>query len=156
MAAKKKRSPKKTKAITVYRSSPPVMYARPAAPAPIVVRSAPAKRRGGGGGGGRPHVGARVRKGVAIGGVILGYASKNVDAFKQVPKLMGSRLMTLALAGHYLAQNRPGGYIDHIATAATAIAAFNVGQAGGFAGAATAEAAMIPETTATTEGFDSW
>lgn len=133
---RKRRAPART-AITVYSKAPPMRTRS----APIVVTraAAPRRRSGGGGGGGGVHKGARVRKGVAIGGVMLGYASRNVDAYKKIPKVMGSQLITVALAGHMLAQKYPGGYIDHIATAATAIAAFNVGKAGSLSGAGALE-----------------
>ena len=134
---RKRRSTART-AITVYSKAPP-MRTRSAAPI-VVTRSAPRRRSGGGGGGGGGvHHGARVRKAVAIGGVILGYASRNVEAYKKVPQVMGSRLVTIALAGHLIADKYRGGYIDHIATAATAIAAFNVGKAGSLSGAGALE-----------------
>jgi hypothetical protein len=145
MAKKRKTTSRKrapaVRAITVYNRPPPPMRTRSAAPI-FVAQRAPARRRsGGGGGGGAVHHGARVRKAVAIGGVILGYASKNVEAYKKVPQVMGSRLITIAIAGHLAADKYRGGYIDHIATAAVAIAAFNVGKAGSLSGAAALEGA---------------
>ena len=143
MAKKRKTSSRKrapaVRAITVYNRPPP-MQTRSAAPIFVApARRAPARRSRGGGG--AVHHGARVRKAVAIGGVILGYASKNVEAYKKVPQVMGSRLITIAIAGHLAADKYRGGYIDHIATAAVAIAAFNVGKAGSLSGAAALEGA---------------
>ena len=143
MAKKRKTSSRKrapaVRAITVYNRPPP-MRTRSAAPIFVAPRRrAPARRSSGGGG--AVHHGARVRKAVAIGGVILGYASKNVEAYKKVPQVMGSRLITIAIAGHLAADKYRGGYIDHIATAAVAIAAFNVGKAGSLSGAAALEGA---------------
>ena len=143
MAKKRKTTSRKrapaVRAITVYKSPPP-MRTRSAAPIYVAPARAPRRRSGGGGGGGVHH-GARVRKAVAIGGVILGYASRNVEAYKKVPQVMGSRLITVAIVGHLAADKYRGGYIDHIATAATAIAAFNVGKAGSLSGAAALEGA---------------
>jgi len=94
---------------------------------------------GGRGGGGRrrssgtitKHIGTQVRKGAAIGGAIIGYVEKNhATTWAQLPSIAGSPMVTLAIATHLYAQENPGGYADHIATAATAIAAYNIGQRG--------------------------
>lgn len=131
MAKKKSAS----RALTVYRPPPPpprktttrIVVAQPAKPA---------RRRSS-----RPrHVGRDVRKGVAIASVVLGYVSRNqAEALKKVPAVMGSRYITLAAGLHMLAEKRPGGYIDHAATAMVAIAGFNIGKAGSLSGAGALE-----------------
>lgn len=115
----------------------------------VVSRSAPMQRRssskivlvptGGGGGRGRrrssgtitKHIGKEVRKGAALGGAVIGYIEKNhASMWAQIPSVAGSPIITLAIATHLYAEDNPGGYADHIATAATAIAAYNIGQRG--------------------------
>lgn len=141
---RKKKSSKRVTALTV--PGPTMVYARPRAEPRasswgggggriMVMTGAPTKARRGGGGGRKKGAGAgageKVRKGAAIGGAILGYVSKNHMAqVNKLPALFGSRLLVIAIGAHYLAKKRPGGIIDHVATAATAIAAFNFGQAG--------------------------
>lgn len=93
-----------------------------------------------GGGGGRrrsssgritKHIGTEVRKGAVIGGAVLGYLMKNqAGMMAQIPKLAGTPLITIAIGAHMYAQDNPGGYVDHIATAAAAIAAYEIGQRG--------------------------
>lgn len=98
----------------------------------IVVRTEtrPSKRRGGGrrrgaGGGG----GAAVRKGAAIGGFILGYVKKNYAAqtIDKLPDIKGSHIATLGVGLHFL-RPKSGGILDHVATAAVAIGAYELGQ----------------------------
>lgn len=97
--------------------------------APVVRRNGPPQKRRSSGGGGR--AGTQVRKGAAIGGFILGYAKANHAAvLDKIPKIKGSVMGTIALGLHFLAKPRPGGMTDHIATAATAIAAYEIGQTG--------------------------
>ena len=80
------------------------------------------------------HVGATVRKGVAIAGAVIGYMDRPGSALEatlaKVPALGGSRKITLALGLHLAARKRPGGFIDHAATAMTAIASYDVGRNG--------------------------
>ena len=123
------------------RSGPPAIR-RSSAPAvrPIYVSSSQAIRSGGGGGGRRraassgAAAGTKVRKGVAIAGAIIGYmdrpGSMAEATLAKIPALGGSRKITIALGLHLWARKRPGGIIDHAATAATAIAAYDVGRNG--------------------------
>jgi hypothetical protein len=77
------------------------------------------------------HIGAEVRKGAVIGGAVLGYLMKNqAEMMAKIPKLAGTPLITIAIGAHLYAQDNPGGYIDHVATAAAAIAAYEIGQRG--------------------------
>lgn len=126
------------------RGGPPARRSSSAAAVrPIYISSTQAVRGGGGGGGGRrrsssrgggSQAGARVRKGAAIAGVVIGYldrpGSMAEATLAKVPALGGSRKITLALIAHMVAKKRPGGYIDHAATALTAIAAYDVGRNG--------------------------
>lgn len=100
---------------------------------PIVVRtsSAPATRRKGGGRrrGAGASSGERVRKAAAIGGAILGYVKKNhaAETLNKLPAIKGSHIATLAIGLHFL-KPKPGGIVDHVATAACAVAAYELGQ----------------------------
>lgn len=129
--------------IVVRDSTSVALAQRPRAAAPArrsapvyiasAVRGAVSRFRGGGSKGPR-HVGATVRKGVAVAGVVIGYLDRPGSpleaTMQKIPALGGSRKITLAIGLHMLAKKRPGGYIDHGATAMTAIAAYDVGRNG--------------------------
>lgn len=97
---------------------------------PLVVRetrvAVPKKRRGGAAAGGG---GAKVRKGAAIGGFLLGYVKKNhaAETLDKIPAIKGSHIATLGVGLHFL-RPKSGGIVDHIATAAVAIGAYELGQ----------------------------
>ena len=119
------RSSSGTRTRTIVRTSRP-------SGGPIVVRAttSPTRRRGGGGrSGGGASSGERVRKAAAIGGVILGYVKKNHAAatINKLPAIKGSHMATLAIGLHFL-RPKPGGIVDHVATASAAIAAYEIGQ----------------------------
>lgn len=141
---------KKRKTTTPRRSSAPtsivVRAPEPRAPARrasttineriyVAPQTSLFRRRPSGSAASNAHKGARVRKGVAVAGAVIGFLDRSGGMLSQVEaKMPGGTSTTkkaiIALGLHHLAKKRPGGYMDHAATAMTAIAAYQVGRDG--------------------------
>ena len=115
--------------------------ARRSAPAPIFVAPrtlpAPTSKRKTGGAGAMTHTtGEKVRKGVAVASFVLGYAERNNtlgvnDLTAKMPVLFGSKKLSMAIGLHLLSRKtKPGGYVDHLATALTGVAFYDLGTHG--------------------------